>query len=373
MRSISKDKGWDYLTSHKEEGSVFEDDGSWEMQNSDGSGSYFGADGSWGCKYADGSASFYGSDGSWGYKNSDGSVSYYGTDGTWGYKNADGTGSYFSNDDEKGACEDLSNDYSDDEEEESFAESNGKIIDSAIAAFGIAAAAKARQERELEEQKQREHQAELNKKRRAKQRRRKKFCKKHRKGIVVFVCIILLSILAAIGYYQYSKLIPTKYSDEELLGLNYTAVKQKLENAGFSNVSVVKTEDLTLEQIEQDNKVFEIKISDDTDFEKDDKYAYDTKIVIQYHALIPVCSPVSAEEIDEQNYLEILNQFKKAGFANVVAEPIYDVVLGWFDSDGEIESITIKGKESFYEGERFRPDDKVVIKYHTFKKNKPKE
>lgn len=209
--------------------------------------------------------------------------------------------------------------------------------------------------------------------RREKKEKRKRFYKKYGKSILVFIYAIIFAIMSFIGYYQYSKLIPTKYSDEDLIGLSYMEVEEKLEKAGFTNVWAEETKDLTLEQIDLENKVFEIKISDDTDFEKDEKYAYDTKIVIQYHAIISVYAPISAEEIDEQNHLEIQTQFKNAGFVNVSVEPIYDVVFGWFDFDGEIENITIKGKETFYAGEEFRPDDKVVIKYHTLKKKKPKE
>ena len=228
----------------------------------------------------------------------------------------------------------------------------------------------------IEQEKARKAQEESNcakRKRRAKQRRRKKFCKKHWKGIVVFVCIILLSILTAIGYYQYIKLIPTGYNDEELVGLSYEAVEEKLENAGFTNISTIATEDLTLEQIELESIVFEIKISDDTDFEKDKKYPYDTEIIVRYHAIAPVSSPVSSKEIKKQNYHEVQTQFKEAGFVNISLEPIYDLALGWFVSDGEIESITVNGEDEFYKGEEFRPDDAVVIKYHTLKKNKPKK
>ena len=206
-----------------------------------------------------------------------------------------------------------------------------------------------------------------------KKRRRKKFCKKHRKGIVVFVCIILISILTAIGYYQYSKLIPTGYNDEELVGLSYEAVEEKLESAGFTNTSTIATEHLTLEQIELEGSVFDIKICDDTDFEKDKKYPYDAEIIVRYHAIVLVSSPASSDEIKKQNYHKVQAQFKEAGFVNISVEPIYDVVLGWFVSDGEIESITVNGEDEFYKGEEFRPDDVVVIKYHTLKKNKPKK
>lgn len=206
-----------------------------------------------------------------------------------------------------------------------------------------------------------------------KKRRRKKFCKKHKKGIAIFVCIVLLSILALIGYYQYSKLIPTGYNDEDLIGLPYKAVEEKLEAVGFTNISTIASEDLAIEQSALENITFEIKISDDTDFEKDEKYPYDTEIIVRYHAIVPVSSPASSNEIKKQNYHEVQVQFKEAGFVNISVEPIYDVVLGWFSSDGEIESITINGEDEFYKGEDFRPDDAVVIKYHTLKKNKPRE
>lgn len=44
MSEDKKDKGWEYLQNDGEEGSFYEDDGSWGSRNSDGSGSYYGAD-----------------------------------------------------------------------------------------------------------------------------------------------------------------------------------------------------------------------------------------------------------------------------------------------------------------------------------------
>lgn len=73
------DGSWGY-TNPDGSGSYYGADGSWGYKNSDGSGSYYGADDSWGYKNSDGSASYYGSNGSWGYKNSDGSGSFYGSD-----------------------------------------------------------------------------------------------------------------------------------------------------------------------------------------------------------------------------------------------------------------------------------------------------
>jgi len=223
-------------------------------------------------------------------------------------------------------------------------------------------------ERQKEEQQKRQYK---NQKKLTKQKKRKQFCKKHRKGIAVFVCIVLLGILTLIGYYQYSKLIPIGYNDEMLVGLSFEVVEDKLKNAGFTNVLTAAAEDLTLEQAELENVVFEVKIKDDNDFTKDKKSPYDTKIIVRYHSIAPVSSPFSSDEIDKRNYLEVQNQFQEAGFVNISLEPIYDVVLGWFASDGEIESITINDEDEFYKGKDYRQDDEVVIKYHTLKKNKP--
>ena len=95
-----KDRGWEYLNSGNSNEFDFDPDGdgSWGIQNGDGSDSYYGADGSWGYRNSDGSASYYGNDGSWGYRNSDGSASYYGNDGSWGYRNSDGSGSFYEDD-----------------------------------------------------------------------------------------------------------------------------------------------------------------------------------------------------------------------------------------------------------------------------------
>ena len=85
-----KDRGWEYLNSGNSNEFDFDPDGdgSWGIQNGDGSDSYYGADGSWGYRNSDGSASYYGNDGSWGYRNSDGSGSFYEADGDSEFYNA---------------------------------------------------------------------------------------------------------------------------------------------------------------------------------------------------------------------------------------------------------------------------------------------
>ena len=65
-----------------------------------------------------------------------------------------------------------------------------------------------------------------------------------------------------------------------------------------------------------------------------------------------------------------MKKFKQAGFINVKTKPIYDLVTGWLKSDGEIEEVLIDGDNDISTYSSYRPDVEVLIKYHTFKKNK---
>lgn len=77
---------------------------------------------------------------------------------------------------------------------------------------------------------------------------------------------------------------------------------------------------------------------------------------------IPVGS--SPEEAD---YQSIQKQLEDAGFENVSTQKIEDLTFGIFTKDGEIEKITVKGTDSFSEGDLFEKDTPITIHYHTFK------
>ncbi|HEM6145307.1 TPA: DUF4839 domain-containing protein [Streptococcus suis] len=77
---------------------------------------------------------------------------------------------------------------------------------------------------------------------------------------------------------------------------------------------------------------------------------------------IPVGS--SPEEAD---YQSVQKQLEDAGFENVSTQKIEDLTFGIFTKDGEIEKITVNGKESFSKGDLFEKDVSITIHYHTFK------
>ena len=49
------------------------------------------------------------------------------------------------------------------------------------------------------------------------------------------------------------------------------------------------------------------------------------------------------------DYKTVLKLFKEAGFIDIKTQIKYDIITGWINSDGDIESITINGFKKFDE------------------------
>ena len=80
--------------------------------------------------------------------------------------------------------------------------------------------------------------------------------------------------------------------------------------------------------------------------------------------------PQDAKKYKGENYEVVVQQLEDAGFEDVEAKPVKDLVTGWITKDGSVESVSIAGDTEFEEGDIFSIDAKVVVTYHTFKKKK---
>lgn len=81
--------------------------------------------------------------------------------------------------------------------------------------------------------------------------------------------------------------------------------------------------------------------------------------------------PASAKDYESENYEDVIEKLTNLGFSNIQTEIIYDLITGWLVSDGDVESVSIDGNTKFDKGDVVSADAKVVVTYHTFKKNKP--
>lgn len=73
-------------------------------------------------------------------------------------------------------------------------------------------------------------------------------------------------------------------SSTEYKGSNYVQVVKDMKNMGFSNIETIAQNDLITGWITKDGDVASISINGDYDFDEDDIFPKDAKIVITYHA-----------------------------------------------------------------------------------------
>lgn len=199
---------------------------------------------------------------------------------------------------------------------------------------------------------------------------RREVIKKYWKAFLIVLCVIVLAGFVAYQVSEFKKLIPVGMSSEEMKGLHYEEVENKLRAAGFINVQLEALEDLEIENKQQEGVVEQVVIDEVHSFKETKKFSYEDEVIIRYHAIKEIYSPVSSEDVEGKNYKDIVKKFEQAGFTNVKTKPIYDLVTGWLKSDGEIEEVLIDGDNDISTYSSYRPDVEVLIKYHTFKKNK---
>lgn len=75
----------------------------------------------------------------------------------------------------------------------------------------------------------------------------------------------------------------------------------------------------------------------------------------------------SSKELDGEDYKDVRTRFEKAGFTIITVEPLRDLITGWINKEGEVESVSINGQTTFSEGDSFPKDAEIRIVYHTFK------
>lgn len=199
---------------------------------------------------------------------------------------------------------------------------------------------------------------------------RSKSARKGKKAKAVITLVCVLTLVAAFFCYEIKSLTPIGYSRETLKGIDYNIVVQMLTEAGFSNVSTDQIPDLPFNRISEEYSVTEIKLVWLESFTAKTRYPSNFPITITYHTLKPIPAAISSKEAKGQYYEDVKQQFIENGFVNVRAEPVYDLVVGWFAHEGDVKLVTIGEQAKFSSTDTFRPDVEIVIIYHVSKNEK---
>ena len=74
----------------------------------------------------------------------------------------------------------------------------------------------------------------------------------------------------------------------------------------------------------------------------------------------------ASSDLEGKDYHEVVSELEDDGFTNITTEPVDDLITGWINKDGEVETVEIDGDTKFSNGSRYLPDSKIVVTYHTF-------
>lgn len=75
--------------------------------------------------------------------------------------------------------------------------------------------------------------------------------------------------------------------------------------------------------------------------------------------------PADATKFEDKNYKDVVSQLKNAKFKNITLVKDADLIVSILQKEGDVESVTINGKDDFEKGDQFKPTAKVKVTYHT--------
>lgn len=156
-------------------------------------------------------------------------------------------------------------------------------------------------------------------------------------------------------------------SSEQCQQMRYEDVVNLLKSREFYNISVVGSEDLTLDGLSQEGIVGRILINGVESFDASAEFPFNAKIDIVYHMLKTALPPLTSKSAKRLDIDDVVWEFGNMGFQNIYREAIPDLTKGWLVKEDSVERIAINGRTDYKKSERFRLDSKIVISYHTFK------
>lgn len=78
--------------------------------------------------------------------------------------------------------------------------------------------------------------------------------------------------------------------------------------------------------------------------------------------------PFGGNDYNEMNYQDAIHILEGAGFTNVKAEALGDMIVGLLHKEGEIKTIKVAGSDVFSKDSKYLPDTEIIVKYHSYPK-----
>ncbi len=210
-----------------------------------------------------------------------------------------------------------------------------------------------------------------------------------KKALAVCLAVALIWIFAGCGSGEEDHRIAMPMSASEMRSRHYEDVVTKLREVGFINVCAQPMNDLVLGWLKKDGSVDEVSADGERNFKKNERFDPDVYIIIRYHSFAgseesttpedsggePVIAdtsdgmtglPICSDDIRDLSVKQVVDALTQAGFVNIKTEPLGDLVVGLLHSDGQISEVSVGGDIRYKKGDRYYPDVKIVIRYHSY-------
>lgn len=79
-----------------------------------------------------------------------------------------------------------------------------------------------------------------------------------------------------------------------------------------------------------------------------------------------ILMPQSAEDFAGEPYQDVVSDLQAAGFTNIDAQPLGDLITGWLNPEDSVDSVAIDGDAEFDSDEVFPSDAQITVSYHSF-------
>lgn len=76
--------------------------------------------------------------------------------------------------------------------------------------------------------------------------------------------------------------------------------------------------------------------------------------------------PQSSSDLEGQPYQDVVSGLQDAGFNNVEAVALEDLITGWINEEDSVDEVDADGNTDFTTDDYFEPDVKIVVTYHSF-------
>lgn len=179
-----------------------------------------------------------------------------------------------------------------------------------------------------------------------------------KKKLYLLLMIVLLFSLSGCG-----NGVKMTSSSADMVGKNYEIVIQELNEIGLTNIEKVEIADLTSNSPMADGGVESVVIDGNETFDEKSKFTKDSNVVLTYHIVRRLNSPLAADKIATMEIKDIADTYTKSGFTNVKTEEVYDMDPET-TSENHRNEVVISGRTVVSETDSFKFDADVRVICH---------